>query len=47
MFRRFKRMIKKSIETPTDVQKWARRLENCKRQYESELKKRRELRGDK
>ena len=31
-------MIKKSIETPTDVQKWARRLENCKRQYESELK---------
>ena len=31
-------MIKKSIETPKDVQKWADRLETCKFQYEKEQK---------
>ena len=29
-------MIKKNIETPKDVQKWAARLENCKNHYEKE-----------
>ena len=38
MFKRLKRMIKKSIETPKDVQKWADRLETCKSQYEKEQK---------
>ena len=38
MFKRLKRMIKKSIETPKDVQKWADRLETCKFQYEKEQK---------
>lgn len=37
MFKRLKKMIK-NIETPKDVQKWARRLENCKAQYTKELK---------
>lgn len=36
MFKRLKKMIK-NIETPKDVQKWARRLENCKNQYSKEL----------
>lgn len=31
-------MLKKSIETPKDVQKWASRLETCKDQYDSERK---------
>ena len=38
MFKRFKRMIKKNIETPKEVQKWAARLETCKNQYETERK---------
>ena len=37
MFKRLKKMIK-NIETPKDVQKWAKRLENCKAQYSKELK---------
>lgn len=37
MFKRLKRMINK-METPKDVAKWARRLENCKEQYGKELK---------
>ena len=37
MFKRLKKM-KKSIETPKDVQKWAKRLESCKAQYETERK---------
>ncbi len=37
VFGRIKRMVKKSIETPKDVQKWAKRLENAKTQYETEL----------
>lgn len=35
MFERFKKM-KKSIETPKDVQKWQKRLETCKSQYSNE-----------
>ena len=30
-------MVKKNIETPKDVKKWATRLQNCKYQYEKEL----------
>lgn len=30
-------MVKKNIETPKDVKKWATRLQNCKFQYEKEL----------
>ncbi len=36
MFKRLKKMIK-NIETPKDVTKWAKRLENCKNQYGKEL----------
>lgn len=36
MFKRFKRMIKKNIEIPKDVQMWAKRLDNCKAHYDSE-----------
>ena len=35
MFERFKKMVK-NIETPKDVQKWQKRLETCKAQYEGE-----------
>lgn len=38
MFERLKRMIKKNIEIPKDVQMWAARLQECKAQYENELK---------
>ena len=41
MFERLKKMFdktKKALETPKDVQKWANRLDNCKSQYEKELK---------
>lgn len=38
MFERLKRMVKKNIETPKDVQKWASRLDSCKTQYDKELK---------
>ena len=37
MFKRFKKMVK-SIETPKDVQKWQKRLESCRAQYENERK---------
>lgn len=37
MFKRLKRMVKKSIETPKDVSKWQKRLEFAKNQYQSEL----------
>ena len=38
MFERFKRMIKKSVETPKDVAKWQKRLDDARVQYEKELK---------
>jgi len=38
MFERFKRMIKKSVETPKDVAKWQKRLDDARTQYEKELK---------
>ena len=38
MFERFKRMIKKSVETPKDVAKWQKRLDDARAQYETELK---------
>ena len=37
MFERIKRMFK-SVETPKDVQKWQKRLEDARNQYEKELK---------
>ena len=37
MFERLKRMIK-SVETPKDVQKWQKRLDDARVQYETELK---------
>lgn len=37
MFERFKKMVK-SIETPKDVQKWQKRLETCRAQYDNERK---------
>ena len=37
MFERFKKMVK-NIETPKDVQKWQKRLETCKAQYDTERK---------
>ena len=37
MFERIKRMFK-SVETPKDVQKWQKRLEDARNQYERELK---------
>ena len=41
MFERLKRMINKTkdkLETPKDVQKWQKRLEDARNQYERELK---------
>ena len=37
MFERLKRMIK-SVETPKDVQKWQKKLDDARAQYETELK---------
>ena len=37
MFERIKRMFK-SVETPKDVQKWQKRLDDARAQYEKELK---------
>jgi len=45
MFERLKRMIKKSVETPKDVAKWQKRLEDARNQYERELKNLKKYQG--
>ena len=45
MFERLKRMIKKSVETPKDVAKWQKRLEDARNQYEKELKNLKKYQG--